>query len=565
MSIHPNNYNLRQVLSESGDLYIPWFQRDYTWDEENVDELFLDLFDEYSWKAIAESRRESRPLRDYFMGTVMLCGPGQTARMVLDGQQRLTTLTIMVAHLLKLMRKHPELADLHKEGMSILRNPKKSNANRLKLKEGTPEAPRDCDDLVYCKILDAAASGGEVDIDRNAPNRDLAALAGRQIYQTYLHIAIKLDDELKDAQGKKYSDELALRRLFEILTERLHFVSVRADDEDYAIKFFETLNARGEKLRSDDLVKNALFIQTEGDKKTQNSVINSWNKFSSLLPDSKERIDFLRFLWNSQHIFIGKSRIYRSYKEHFLGFAGPKDVKAFCDMLEFQASFYRDISRASGNYEFCRGLALLGAKICRPVLLAVNLKYSLDVPSERRQKVQEMVRLLEAIMMRCSICEQVTTALEKGFAELSCYIHTTANSWQVIMKDARVKLGELEYRVPTDAEFEHRLSNAALTPKDLTKQKWRVLFATLERHLVNPDNIFIPSLTDIKLSFIAPGGAQYLMSIGNIRTSLDDGEGFNQRTINPPLADMASGNWSMARVGQQKKRVVDLALECWKT
>ena len=68
MSIHPNNYNLKQVLSESGDLYIPWFQRDYTWDEENIDELFLDLFDEYSWDTIVKSQRAGQQLRDYFMG-----------------------------------------------------------------------------------------------------------------------------------------------------------------------------------------------------------------------------------------------------------------------------------------------------------------------------------------------------------------------------------------------------------------------------------------------------------------------------------------------------------------
>jgi hypothetical protein len=566
MSIHPNNYNLRQVLSESGDLYIPWFQRDYTWDEDNIEELFLDLFDEYSWETIAASHRESQPLRDYFMGTVMLCGPGQTARMVLDGQQRLTTLTIMIAHLLKLMTKHKELAELHRDGMTVLRNPKKNNANRLCLKQGTPEAPRDCDDLVYCRILDAASSGKDVDIDRNDPDPDRAALADRQIYQTYNILAKKLDDSLQDAPRLGYDEQLAIRRLFEILTNRLHFVSVRADDEDYAIKFFETLNARGEKLRSDDLVKNALFLQAEGDPKMQQHVISSWNKFASMITDSKERIDFLRFLWNSQHVFIGKSHIYRSYKRHFLGLETKEEIKDFCSMLEFQGSFYRDISKASGNFEFCRGLALLGAKICRPVLLAVNHKYRLEVPTDRRQKVQEIVRLLEAIMMRCSICEQVTTALEKGFSEVARDIHTSANTWQVILADVRKKLGEKEYMVPTNSDFEHKLSSFSdLTEKDLQKQKWRVFFATLDRFVVNPDNIYIPTLTDIKLSFIVSGRAQYQMSIGNVRTTLDDDEGFNKKTINPSLADMASGNWTSGKVGNQKKRIIDAALECWKT
>lgn len=41
MSIHSNVYNIVQVLSEDGDLHVPWFQRDYTWDEDNINELFL--------------------------------------------------------------------------------------------------------------------------------------------------------------------------------------------------------------------------------------------------------------------------------------------------------------------------------------------------------------------------------------------------------------------------------------------------------------------------------------------------------------------------------------------
>lgn len=564
MSIHPNNYNLKQVLSESGDLYIPWFQRDYTWDEENIDELFFDIFDEYSWEAIAEAQRNRTELRDYFMGAVMLCGPGETRRMVLDGQQRLTTMTMMIAHLLRLAKKHAELADLHREGLSVLRSSKKGHSNRLQLKEGMPESPRECDDTVYRQIIDSAASGDGLELERNSGDPVNKALSERQIYQTYLHLAVKLEDELQSAASSNYSEALAIRRLYEILTTRLHFVSVRTDDEDYAIKFFETLNARGEELRSDDLVKNAIFLQAGDDKRLREAVIKNWDKLTSLLPDSKDRIDFLRFLWNSEHVFIGKSRVYQNYKRHFVTFKSSAEIKDFCVNLVFQGSFYRDICRASGNYEFCRGLSLLGAKICRPVLLAVNHKYRDHDPVERRQKVQDMVRVLETVMMRCSICEQVTTALEKGFAQLARHIHTTSDTWPVILKDTRNMLSEPEYSVPTDAEFEHRITHCALTPKDLTKQKWRAFFATLDRHVANPGNIFIPPLTEIKLDFIAPGGAQYLMSVGNVRTTLKAEEDFGPKTINPTLSAMSPGNWNQAKIGQQKQRVAEAALECWK-
>lgn len=564
MSIHPNNYNLKQVLSESGDLYIPWFQRDYTWDDEKIDDLFLDLFDEYSWEDIAGSHRNGEPLRDYFMGAVMLCGPGETRRMVLDGQQRLTTLTMMVAHLLRLMTKHKSLHGLHREGLAVLRNPKKNQSNRLMLKEGLPESPKECDDTVYRQIVDSAASGEALDLERNPDDETNQALADRQIYQTYLYLARKLEDALRDAANSNYDEELALQRLFEVLTSRLHFVSVRTDDEDYAIKFFETLNARGEKLRSDDLVKNAIFLQAGDDKKIRDVVIESWDKLTTLLPDSKDRIDFLRFLWNSQHVFIGKTRVYQHYKRHFLTLKSSADIKAFCVNLVFQGSFYRDICKANRNYEFCRGLSLLGAKICRPVLLAVNHKYREHDPVERRQKVQDMVRILEAVMMRCSICHEVTTALERGFAKIARDIHTTSDTWPVILKDIREELAKPEYSVPSDRDFADKISDAVLSDKDLFKQKWRAFFATLDRHIASPADIYIPPLVEIKLDFISAGRAKYQKSVGNVRTTLKAESEFNAKTINPSISTMAPGNWNQSKIANQEKRVVDAALECWK-
>jgi hypothetical protein len=375
-----------------------------------------------------------------------------------------------------------------------------------------------------------------------------------------------VDEQLELSKAFKYSDQLALRRLYEILTTRLIFVSVRTDDEDYAIKFFETLNARGEELRPDDLVKNALFLQAGTDKKVQDLVIRRWNSFAQNLKDSKDRIDFLRFEWNSKHGFINKSRIYRNYKQHFLSLTEPgdKQVREFGDTLVFQSAFYSDASRSAAGLDFCRGLNLLGAKICRPAMLAANNKFKLEVPAVRRERIRELVRVLESVMIRCSICEQVTTALEKGFAEIARYIHTSQNTWPVILADIRIKLADNAYRVPSDDEFSTRLQNAVLNSSDLVKYKWRVFFATLERHVTVPGLITIPSISDINLSYIGQGNSQYIKSIGNIRITLDNGEGFGAKTINPSLAEMVPSSWGKVAVEHQKERVIEAALECWK-
>ena len=565
MSIHPNDYNLKQVLSESGDLYVPWFQRNYTWDEDNVDELFQDLFDEYSWENIVESARNHTPLRDYFMGAVMLCGQGDGRRMILDGQQRLTTLTMLLAQVLKKMSQHTALASLHAQGVGIVRN--QADANRLELKKDAPAGSNDCDETIYGQIMSSLGDSQELacEADRFTPAG--RTLMERQIYQTYLYLGMKLEELIADSVRFNYSEELALQRIFEVLITKLIFVSIRTDDEDYAIKFFETLNARGEDLTPDDLVKNALFLRAGTDQAIRNEVIEGWDNFVQNLKDPKDRIDFLRFEWNSRHLFIGKSKIYRSYKAHFNTLNGQAAVSAFCDELVFQSEFYKQTLRASGSYEFCRGLSHIGAKICRPVMLATNHKFRLELPATRRARVYEVVRLLESVMTRCAICERVTTALEKGFGEIARKIMLAElpsdQAWLLLLEEIRGILRDPAYRIPTDDEFRHRLQNAVLRPADLRKQKWRMFFATLDRHIASPGAIAVPQIPQISLVNISQGNQQLHESLGNVRVSLEGGALNGAITINPPLAAQVPGHWSAATIATQKARVIEAALACW--
>lgn len=565
MSIHPNDYNLKQVLSESGDLYVPWFQRNYTWDDENIDELFQDLFDEYSWDNLVDSARSRTPLRDYFMGAVMLCGQGDGRRMILDGQQRLTTLTMLLAWVLKKMSYHPSLASLHAQGVSILRN--QAGANRLELKKDAPVGSTDCDETIYAQVMSGLGDDLELECEADRFTPAGRTLMERQIFQTYLYLGMKLDELIADSKRCNYSPELALQRIYEVLTTRLIFVSIRTDDEDYAIKFFETLNARGADLTPDDLVKNALFLRAGADHTVRNEVIEGWDNFVQNLKDPKDRIDFLRFEWNSRHIFIGKSRIYRSYKQHFSSLSGRETISAFCDELEFQSEFYKQILKAGGSFEFCRGLSHIGAKICRPVLLAVNHKFRLEVPVVRRSRIYEVVRILESVMTRCAICERVTNALEKGFSEIARKIMraelATDASWLRLLGEIRADLRDPAYRIPTDDEFRQRLQNAVLRPADLRKQKWRMFFATLDRHLATPSFIAVPSIQQINLVFISQGAEQHHESLGNIRVALDGSAFTGNATINPSLANQAPGAWTPQAMAIQRERVVETALSCW--
>ena len=560
MSIHSNVYNIVQVLSEDGDLHVPWFQRDYTWDEDNINELFEDIFEEYSWINIVNSARNKTPIRDYFLGAVMLCGPSDKRRMILDGQQRLTTLSMIIACLVKRMSLYPELSKLAKEGMSVLINA--NNEYRLQLKNGN----NDTDHKIYTQIMESLESADDLPLEINQFNPVSIQLSKKQIYLTFKHISEKIDQQLADADNFNYPKHQALERLYGILTKHLMVISVRTDDEDYAIKFFETLNARGEDLLSDDLIKNALFLEAQ--RANPQSVVEKWNTFTSEISEPNARIDFLRFYWNSRFEYISKSRLFKSYKSHFRAFNPQRlagEINDFCNDLVFSANFYKEISKVKGNDDLFCGLNGLGSKITRPLLLAVNHKYRLESPDTIDANIYKFVRLIESVMMRCVICDQLFSSLEHGFSQaaklVSNHLSMDVNT---LIRDVKELLKISTYKVPTDSEFKNKLNNTVLGQGDLNKSKWRVFFATLECFSANPSHIVIPRKPQIKLSVILQGEAQYHKSLGNIRVDLLRGAPpLGAQTINPPRDQTIPGVWNAQTIQTQKQRIIEKALECW--
>ncbi len=83
-------YPISEIFSQYFDYIIPNFQRPYAWTEEETKKLFTDLYDFYTGQPEDEQ---------YFLGSIVLYKPDEKKPFseVIDGQQRLTTLTILLA------------------------------------------------------------------------------------------------------------------------------------------------------------------------------------------------------------------------------------------------------------------------------------------------------------------------------------------------------------------------------------------------------------------------------------------------------------------------------------
>ena len=219
---------VREIL-HSGDQYlIPFFQRFYSWDKKHWKRILDDL------DALVEMRRDA----GHFLGP-LVCTPTEhvpgevTPYQLIDGQQRLTTLTLMLCALRELSREEG-LNDLAEEiEEDYLVHKRRKGLQRYKI------VPRIGDREALLAIVDGKELSGY---------RDLAVFKGLQYFRR----------EIRKAAGQEPSTQLPT--LFASLTSRMSLVVITITGEN-PYEIFESLNSTGLPLEQSDLIRNYLFMQ----------------------------------------------------------------------------------------------------------------------------------------------------------------------------------------------------------------------------------------------------------------------------------------------------------------
>jgi hypothetical protein len=225
-------------------LCVPLYQRPYSWTTEEVDQLWEDI---------------TTPIEaEHFMGSIVLNDEMPLRPQVIDGQQRLTTLMILLA----LIRDAYHEADSYLAGRPhalLTADPYTEGEDRYKLRLG--EVNRDIFRDFFLRGPDEEgredwAEWEHLPKDVLVPNADLFANATR--------LRDLLSQHLNALLGE---DPLArLTALEEKLSKRLLFVVIRVGNVDDAFLLFETLNDRGLQLSAADLVKSHLLARVEAEK-----------------------------------------------------------------------------------------------------------------------------------------------------------------------------------------------------------------------------------------------------------------------------------------------------------
>ena len=255
---------IADVFSISSDkVYrIPKYQREYTWGIKEWDALFKDVTENDA---------------GYFLGSYICVNSGSlkgTTLEVIDGQQRFSTITLLLAALyFELASRKSEMDEDDLSDLANLRNElanknQKFAPNGSKITEYTQRLllqKQNSNDEDYTFIL---ADNGIITAPKNKPYN----FGNRRIAKAYRHFIKLINEEIAEikAENPNFSD---IGALFQIVRkfEAAVLVGIEVDTNKDAYMLFESLNHRGVPLSALDLIKNSLIAQAENSSDADNA------------------------------------------------------------------------------------------------------------------------------------------------------------------------------------------------------------------------------------------------------------------------------------------------------
>ncbi len=391
--------NMADLLGNGRIYRVPTYQRDYSWREENWEDLWLDIL-------ALNQGQEGR----HYMGSVVFQARNDKELLIIDGQQRLATLSLITICVIK------KLTELVNEGVDP-----ENNKERVEILRRTYLGDKDPRSLLYSSKLFLNANNDDFYQHyilqlRPPPNPHRLSDTDKLLYQGFQYF----DKQLTSQHQTVSSGEALTEFLTDTVARRLLFIQILVEDELSAYTVFETLNARGVDLTSTDLLKNYLFslIPSEHDLK---HVQNQWVRIANTVGTDRFP-EFLRHLINSEQAFIRSERLFKVIKDRVRDGAAALDLM---DNLERESDIYaalRDPSHERwkadrDQREHIRVLRVFNVKQLLPLLLAGYRR--LDSVMFGR-----LLRLCVVISFRYNVISGLNTnELEKAYNKAAIGIH----------------------------------------------------------------------------------------------------------------------------------------------
>ena len=378
------------LATTSPHIEVPEWQRSYTWDTPQVEAFWRDLT-EFG----GQYHDDNIIGEEYFLGSIVLVVGGAT-NLLLDGQQRLATATVLLSALRDERRKH-----------------KADAATRLQNKyiSDFDDATQQTTYVLTLNNYDRDFFRGEVqDEPTNPPLRPKPGLKSHGlIRKARLFFEKAVQDKSSELGGGEAAFNWNLR-VSRVLCDHMSLVAVTSSDEDNAASVFETLNDRGIGLSTPDLLRN-LLLRRAANEDARQRIVNAWQTILGT-DDEASVEEYIRHFWVSKRGDVKARKLYREIKN--------KIIEEGIDSLELSnelantAPVYLDIARAREDDQdlqaYLAGMRALGAKALYPAMLS---GYAAIGEDGDKTKLRELAHALISLFVRYNVIGgRETTVME---------------------------------------------------------------------------------------------------------------------------------------------------------
>lgn len=573
MELHAYTRTVSDLFSVKRKYVVPRFQREYSWTKEQVKELWDDVVGNIRIEKDAFLHEE------YFIGALVLVGDDKSLILqVVDGQQRLTTITIFLSALCH------RFMEAGKENLasSIYENyiagKDDEGKEYFKLENETPK-PFFQNNIQHIKRDPARPDTDEEKALLYAYN-ELYSLISRENLSALFGLPKGIDNE-------KYAD--LLKAIREQLVKYLKVIFITVSEEEEAYTIFETLNARGMNLSFVDLIKNKLFKELNGTH-PDDTAKTLWKGIRQEI-SSRDGVGsleaFVRHWWISKYSYASADNVYKSFKKLYK--EGKIDPKLFIKDLHHDAKLYVKISSPSTEdftlqeerriYRSLAAFRIFGLSQPKPFLLSLFRARENGVV-KFSQLVETLSFLEKFHFMFNAVCSLRPSGVEASYSRAARDLRAASDKNSA--KDAIFALREgLEKRVPEESAFIEKFHELKFN-NGYTKDKRLIqyIFQGIEKYKLETEEFYPENISLEHILSQSQGAKDVVSLIGNL---LPLGQALNGKAGNKSVAEKLKvyeqskyalprefaeqyiGSWSEKDIQERTRRLAEYCYrDVWK-
>ncbi|EKA97182.1 DUF262 domain-containing HNH endonuclease family protein [Proteus terrae] len=439
MNFDTKNQSFNELLSPSYNYIVPPFQRDYSWQEEDWNELWQDVL----------TLKNEEPDSFHYMGYLVLQSEDTKNFKIVDGQQRITTISISILAACSIFD------DLIAKNIDAVQSETRKQQFLSQ----------------YIGYTDPVLICYHTKLQLNKHNNNY--------YQTYLATLSKLPlRRLNNSEQKlrksfiffkkemesylsQFEDKgTELAKLILFITEKLCFTTITVSNEINAFKVFETLNARGVKLSSTDLLKNYIFSLITNEHTHHNELQHLESRWERIVTTvgAEDLTEIVRIYWNSKSKLTRKKELFKTIK---LAIKSKEEAFTFLKDLDECADIYTALNDVfDSNFwdheeskHLDRLFNIFNVKQPMPMLIA---SYKAFYNSDRRS-FKKILKYTSTITFRYNIiCAMPPPEQERAYSAIAQGISSGTYDADAVLTQLRNRL------YPSDDVFKNDFINKVI-------------------------------------------------------------------------------------------------------